>query len=391
MRKRDYYEVLGVDKNATESEIKKAYRTLARQYHPDVNKTPDAEEKFKEISEAYEVLSKPELRSRYDQFGHAGLSSTGGFDFDFDFSTNLGNIFDAFFGRRDTRRQKQRGPERGSDLRIDLEVPFMEAIFGAEKEIEINHLELCLKCHGEGLEPGTSRSTCGMCHGNGQIQQTSRTPFGSFTQIQTCPKCHGEGRIADNPCIECKGNGRIRKTKKLKIKIPAGIDSGARLRVSGEGDVGLRGGPPGDLYVVLYVTSDPDEIFQREDNDIFCEVSIDFTQAALGAEIEIPTLEGSTKIQIEPGTQPGSIFRLKGKGVPFLGDPRRRGDLHVKINIEVPKKLTPEETKLIRELSNLFQKRNEPVSIKKQQKFKGNNKDYSFMDELRRAWNSRHN
>jgi molecular chaperone DnaJ len=361
MAKRDYYEILGVSKSAGEADLKKAYRTLARQYHPDVNKTAEAEAMFKEITEAYEVLSDPQKRAAYDQYGHAGVNMGGGPGGGFEGFGGAGgfgfnDIFEAFFGGGmggQGGRRGPAGPERGSDLRLDLEVGFRDAIFGSEREITISHLASCETCHGNGAAPGTEVTSCSTCRGMGQVQQTQRTPFGSFTQVAVCPKCQGEGKVAENPCKDCRGQGRKKVTKQLKVKVPAGVDTGARLRVSGEGDAGMRGGPAGDLYVVLFVLPDPEHRFERRDTDLFTEVAIDYTDAALGAEIEVPTMEGTTKITVPAGTQPGTVFRLKGKGVPHLGDSRRRGDLHVAVKIEVPTQLSSDETKLLKSLASL--------------------------------------
>lgn len=362
MSKRDYYEVLGLGRNASEAEIKKAYRVLARQYHPDINKSPEAEARFKEVNEAHEVLSDPQRKAQYDQFGHAGPGfegfgagfGGGGFGGE---GFGFGDIFEAFFGGG--QRRSHTGPERGSDLRLDLEIPFTEAIFGGEREVAIQHLENCATCEATGAAPGSKVTSCATCHGTGQVQQSQRTPFGSFTQVSTCPKCHGEGKQVEKPCPDCRGQGRKKAIKTIKVKIPAGVDTGARLRVNGEGDAGQRGGPSGDLYIVLHAMPDPDRVFERRGNDIFAHVAVDYPDAVLGAEVEVPTLEGTTKIQINAGTQPGSVFRLKGKGVPHLNDPRRRGDLHVEIQINVPTKLSSEEQKALRGYASVRKKKKE--------------------------------
>lgn len=383
MSKRDYYEVLGVNKVATEAEIKKAYRNLARTYHPDINKTPDAEQLFKEISEANEILSDPEKRARYDQFGHAGVNPQyGGSYGGFEDLGGLGDIFEAFFGGGRRGRSKPTGPERGSDLRLDIEISFKEAIFGAEKEVDIHHLENCETCHGNGATPGTKIVTCSTCGGMGQVQQSQRTLFGSFSQVTTCPKCQGAGKWPENPCKPCSGRGKINKGKKVKIKIPAGVDTGAKMRVPGEGDIGERGGGPGDLYVVLHVLADEAKQFERRGNDIYVEVPLAYHQVALGDEVEVPTLEGTTKLEIPAGTQPGKMFTLKGKGVPVLGtEGRRRGDLYVLVNISVPRKLGSDEAKLLKELANLYKE--EPD--KKNAKNTDNSNDNSFINVLKNA------
>lgn len=386
MTKRDYYEVLGVSRQATEAELKKAYRNLARTYHPDINKTPEAEKNFKEISEAYEILSDTDKRARYDQFGHAGVNAQyggfGGSGFGFEDFGGLGDIFEAFFGGGGTRKSKTRpsGPERGSDLRLDLEIDFKEAIFGIEKEIEINHLENCEICHGNGATPGTKIVSCTTCGGLGQVQQSQRTLFGSFTQVTACPKCQGEGKWAESPCKGCSGKGKVSKSKKIKIKIPAGVDTGAKMRVPGEGDIGERGGGPGDLYIVLHALPDENRIFKRDGNDIFIDISLAYHQVALGDEVEIPTLEGTTKMEIPEGTQPGTRFTLRGKGVPVLGtDGRRRGDLYINVNIAVPKKVSNEEAKLLKELAAL----SKPNPEKNKKTDEGN--DNSFINVLKNA------
>ncbi len=388
MSKRDYYEVLGLSRSATDVEIKKAYRSLARTYHPDINKGPEAEQAFKELSEANEVLSDPDKRKRYDQFGHAGVNPQfggGGSGFGFEDFGGLGDIFEAFFGGGGRRggggNRRPAGPERGSDLRLDVELGFKEAIFGIEKEIEVGHLENCETCHGNGATPGTKIQTCTTCGGLGQVQQSQRTLFGSFTQVTPCPKCHGEGKWPENPCKPCSGRGKISKNKKIKLKVPGGVDTGAKMRVPGEGDIGERGGGPGDLYVVLHVLADDEKQFERRGNDIYVEVPIAYHQAALGDDIEVLTLEGSTKMEIPAGTQPGTMFTLKGKGVPILGtEGRRRGELHVLINIDVPRKLGSDEAKLLKELASLHK-----PETKKKNKTEENNNDNSFINVLKNA------
>jgi molecular chaperone DnaJ len=384
MSKRDYYEVLGVTKTATEVEIKKAYRNLARTYHPDINKTEDAEQLFKEISEANEVLSDSQKRARYDQFGHAGVNPQGGGYGGFEDFGGLGDIFEAFFGggRRGGGRSKPTGPERGSDLRIDVELAFKEAIFGVEKIIEINHLENCETCHGNGATPGTKIVTCTTCGGMGQVQQSQRTLFGSFTQVTTCPKCQGAGKWPENPCKPCNGRGKVNKSKKLELKIPAGVDTGARMRVPGQGDIGERGGGPGDLHVVFHVLADEDKQFERRGNDIYVEVPLAYHQVALGDEVDVPTLEGTTKLDIPAGTQPGKMFTLKGKGVPVYGtEGRRRGELYVLVNIAVPKKLGSDETKLLKELASLYKDDPDKKKVKKDD----TNNENSFINVLKNA------
>jgi molecular chaperone DnaJ len=409
MSKKDYYEILGLAKEATDADLKRCYRKLARQYHPDVNKEAGAEEMFKELSEAYAVLSDPQQRAAYDRYGHAGLSGFqggGGYQGGFEGFGGLGDIFEAFFGRGRDPFQSQRGggsrsrAERGSDLRLDLEVEFRDAIFGIEREINLQHLEPCETCTGSGLEPGTDVVSCQMCRGSGQIQQHQRTAFGTFTHIATCPKCQGKGNIAENPCKTCKGAGRSQKKKALKIKIPPGIDSGVRLHVSGEGDAGLSGGPAGDLYIVLHVQADPEGVFEREEQHIYTHASVGYAQASLGDKIEIPTLEGPTQLEIPAGTQPGTIFTLKNKGVPYLNNSAMRGDLLVTVDVAVPRKVAGEEKALLESLfvleKGLSQGEggfsfNEEGGLATAEKSGNGNKDHKkhgFFDVLKETWKS---
>lgn len=352
MAKRDYYEVLGVERGASETEIKKAFRKLARQYHPDVNPNDKtAEEKFKEVNEAYEVLSDPEKRARYDQFGHAGtdpggFGGFGGFGGAGDFG-GFGDIFDMFFGGMG---QRTRGPEKGSDLRLDLELEFEEAAFGCEKDVELPRMEECPNCHGSGARPGTTPVTCSKCQGTGQVRITQRTALGHFQTIKPCTDCGGTGKVINSPCPECKGRGKVRRTRTLHIKIPAGVDTGSRIRLAGEGEPGSRGGPRGDLYVYLEVK--PHKFFERRGEDIYMEMPITFYQATLGAEIKVPTLEGEAVLKIPEGTQTHTVFRLRGQGIPYLKS-SGRGDLHVKVVILTPTKLSEEQKKLLREFAKI--------------------------------------
>lgn len=356
MAKRDYYEVLGVEKNASETEIKKAFRKLARQYHPDVNPgDKSAEERFKEINEAYEILGDPEKRQRYDQFGHAGFDPNGfggggfggfgGFGGAGDFS-GFGDIFEMFFGQAGA--QRSRGPAKGSDLRLDLELAFEEAAFGIEKDVELPRLENCPTCKGSGAKPGTQPSRCPHCNGAGQVRTTQRTPLGQFQTIKTCPECGGEGQIIKTPCPECRGRGKVHKVRKLHIKIPAGVDSGSRIRLSGEGEPGSKGGINGDLYV--YIEVRPHKIFRRQGNDIYMEMPVTFVQAALGDVVKVPTLEGKADLKIPEGTQTHTTFRLRGQGIPHLRG-GGRGDLHVNVVVVIPTKLNEEQKKLLREFA----------------------------------------
>ena len=351
MVKRDYYEILEITKTATGEEIKKAYRQMALKYHPD--RSPgdqEAEDKFKEASEAYEILRDTEKRSLYDQFGHDGLKRSGfqgfsGFD---DIFTNFGDIFDDFFGmgfgnRRGGRRSSAR---RGSDLRYDLPISFRDAAFGKEKEIDIEKNETCETCTGTGVKPGESKQTCPGCEGRGQVSHTQ----GFFSISSTCSRCQGQGEIITHPCKDCSGSGAVLTPKKLKVKIPAGVETGIRLKLVGEGEAGERGGPAGDLYVVLHV--EPDAFFERQGNDILCQIPISFSQAALGAKIEVPTLNGSEKITIPPGTQAGQRFTIKGAGVPYLHG-RGKGDEFVHVIVKTPTKLSRQQAQLFEELASL--------------------------------------
>lgn len=356
------YEILGVDRNASQEEIKKAYRRLAKKYHPDLNPgDKEAEQKFKEINEAYEILSDPQKRAQYDQFGHAAFEqggfqqggfgdfTQGGFDFDFGgFGDIFGDIFSDFFGTG--RRKAEKGPKKGADIRYDLTLTFEEAAFGTEKEIEVERFEVCDVCHGTGVKPGSRPETCPVCHGTGEIRQTQNTPFGRIVNIRTCPRCHGEGKIITDPCQKCGGTGRIRKRRKIKVTIPAGIDEGQMLTLRGEGEPGLRGGPNGDLYIVIHVK--PHEIFKREGYDVYVKIPISFADAALGGEIKIPTLDGMVSFTIPEGTQTGTKFKLRGKGIPHIGG-RGRGDQIVEVYVEVPKRLSEKQKELLREFKRL--------------------------------------
>lgn len=356
--KKDYYEVLGVDKGASDADIKKAYRKLAKQHHPDMNPGDAvAEAKFKEISEAYEVLSDAQKRAKYDQFGHAGTDPngfggfSGGFG-DFDFG-GIGDIFESFFGSGfggGKSSRNKRGPQKGDDLKYAMEISFEEAAFGVEKEISINRVENCNTCGGTGAKAGTSPTTCKHCNGTGQVQIKQSTPFGQFVNLKTCDVCRGEGKIITNPCTACNGKGKIKKSVKLKINVPAGIDDGQTISLRGEGDPGVKGGPSGDLYISIRVR--PHTIFQRQGSDVICEIPITFVQASLGAEMEVPTLDGKVKYSIPEGTQTGSVFRLKNKGIPFIRG-NGRGDQYVKVNVEVPKKLTERQKVILREFAEL--------------------------------------
>ncbi len=364
MANKDYYEILGVSKNATKDDIKSAFRKRARQLHPDVNKAPDAEEKFKDLGQAYEVLMDDEKRSLYDRYGAEGLKNAGydfngPFEFGFgDLSEILSSLFGGGFGGP---ARNPNAPRRGSDLRLDFQVEFEEAVFGIERDIDITHLETCGKCDGKGMEPGTGPSTCHTCGGTGQIQQTTQTILGHFTQIATCPKCRGTGRIISNPCKKCHGEGRADVSKVINIKIPPGVDNGTKLRVSGEGDSGKNGGPPGDLYVVLYVK--PHKLFKRDGINVYIETGITFSQAALGDTIEIDTVDGKKQLKINPGTQSGTVLSIKGAGIPYLNMPARRGDQFIKINVNTPAHLSDEEKKIFSRLAEIESQKSQKESI----------------------------
>jgi molecular chaperone DnaJ len=345
--KRDYYEVLGITREATDQEIKSAYRKLAIKYHPDKNAgNKDAEEKFKEAAEAYSVLSDADKRTRYDRFGHSGLQ--GGFS-GFDPATfgDFGDILGEFFGFGDIFGSRRRGgPERGADLRYDLKITFGEAAFGLKTKIKIPRQDLCSACDGRGTAAGKSPVTCSSCHGSGQV----RYQQGFFSISRTCGQCNGAGQIIKDPCETCRGTGRVRREKVLELKIPAGVDNGARLRIQGEGERGAHGGPPGDLYVVIFVEEHP--FFQRQGNNIYCQVPIGIAQAVLGGEITVPTLEGEEKLKVPEGTQSGSVFRLRNKGIVSLGE-RGRGDQFVTVNVVIPTKLGKEQRQIFESLAKI--------------------------------------
>lgn len=363
--KRDYYAVLGVEKNASAEEIKKAYRKNAMKYHPDRNPgDKDAEEKFKALGEAYEILSDQEKRSRYDQFGFAGVDPNyaggsgfgGGFGGGFGFG-DLGDIFGDFFGGGSRRQSAQNMPRRGENVGARLELTFEEAAFGTEKEVSAQRIEHCAACNGTGSADGAVE-TCSQCRGTGQVR-TVQNFMGMQMQSQsTCPQCSGRGKIVKNPCNTCRGKGKVRRTQKIKVKVPAGIDAGIPLRVRGEGCVGSHGGPNGDLMVDIYIKRHP--IFQRDGVNVFCEVPITFTQAALGAEIDVPTLDGRVKFEIPEGTQTGKLFSLPGRGVPVINNPKRRGDHRFAVVVETPTKLTREQKELLRKLDDSLDGKSSP-------------------------------
>jgi molecular chaperone DnaJ len=340
---RDYYEVLGVPRTASDAEIKRAFRRLAQQWHPDVNADAMAQERFKEINEAYQVLSDPQRRQSYDMFGRAGVGADYGFPGGFG---GFGDIFDAFFGaaaQPGVRRGRQMA---GADLRYDLTITFEEAITGTEKEIEFPVLDRCATCEGTGAKEGTSLATCTECGGRGEIRHVRNTMLGQMVNIATCPRCRGEGRVVEDPCPACRGEGRTERRRRLRVSIPAGIDEGHQIRLSNEGEVGPRGGPAGSLYVAVHVA--PHEVLRREGTELYLDLDVSIAQAALGANVTIPTIEGSEEIEIKPGTQPGSELRLRGRGVPYI---RRsgRGDLHVLVNVSVPTKLSKRQRELLQQ------------------------------------------
>lgn len=351
MAKRDYYEVLGLARDASAEDIKKAYRNLARKWHPDANRDdPSAAEKFKEINEAYEVLRDPEKRAQYDQFGHAATGAggfTGGTPGDFgDFP--FGDLFETFFGTG--RRSRRPGPERGNDLVYELEIPLEEAATGVDREISVPRWEECSHCHGTGARSGTRPVTCPRCRGRGQIQVEQQTLLGRIITSRTCERCHGTGTVIEDPCPECRGRGRVRRTRASEVRIPPGVDTGLRLRIPGEGEPGERGGPPGDLYIVIRVREHP--VFRREDDDILVQKAISFTQATLGAVVNVPTLDGEVELRIPEGTQTGTVMRLRGRGMPKLRG-SGRGDQHVTIVVETPTRLSDQEKELLRQLARL--------------------------------------
>jgi len=346
--RRDYYEVLGISREASADEIRNAYRRLARQYHPDVNKAPDAAERFKEINEAYQVLGDEQRRQNYDRFGHAGAPDMAGFEGFAGFG-GLGDIFEDLFGMGMSGRSRSAfAPQRGADLQAHLRISFREAVFGATREIEVSRLEPCDRCNGSGAEPGTSPTRCPTCGGSGEVRRVQQTILGSFVNVSTCPNCGGRGEVIGTRCTKCGGEGKVRTTRKLEVHIPAGVDSGTRIRLSGEGDSGTHGGPAGNLYVLLEVEDDP--LFQRRDDDIILEQRINIAQAALGATINVPTLEGEEQIKIAPGTQSGRTFRLRGKGVPHL-QRGGRGDQIVVIRVVTPTNLNAKQRRLLEEFA----------------------------------------
>lgn len=348
---RDYYETLGTSKGASEADLKSAFRNLARKYHPDVSKEPNAEEKFKEINEAYAVLSDVEKRAAYDRFGHAGVQGAGGVpDFtNVDFSDIFGDLGDMFgfggFGR--SSRRSRNAPRRGADLQYRVHLSFKEAVFGAEKEIEITRDEVCNTCQGTGAKPGTSPTRCSTCGGSGEVRQSRQTIFGSMVQVVSCPACGGKGEVITSPCPTCEGHGQVRNTRRKVVTIPAGVDTGTQIRLAGEGQPGINGGPAGNLYLIIQVR--PHKYFRRRDNNIMLDLNVNIAQATLGDEVEVPTVDGQAFLKIPAGTEPGKIIRMRGKGIPYLRS-NGRGDQLVIVNVSIPKSLTTEQQSLFEQL-----------------------------------------
>ncbi|GAB4580441.1 MAG: molecular chaperone DnaJ [Anaerolineales bacterium] len=353
MAQRDYYEILGVPKTASQEDLKQAFRNLARKYHPDVSKEEHAEERFKEINEAYAVLSDEQKRAAYDRFGHAGVNGMGGASGGFntvDLSDIFGDIFSDFFGgaARGGGRRTRNMPRRGDDLQYPVQLTFEESVFGVEKEVSITRDETCHTCQGNRTEPGTSPMRCATCGGSGEVRQTRQSIFGAMVQVTTCPTCRGVGETIPNPCRTCNGRGLERKVVRKLVNIPAGVDAGNQMRISGEGQPGANGGPSGDLYLVIDVK--PHKYFKRRNNDILLDLNINIAQATLGAEITVPTVDGDEKLTIPAGTQPGKVITMRGKGVPFVRG-NGRGDQHVVVNVEIPTRLNAEQRKLFEELA----------------------------------------
>jgi molecular chaperone DnaJ len=358
--KRDYYEVLGVERNASDEDIKKAFRKLAFKYHPDHNKEDNSGEAFKEINEAYEVLSDRDKRAAYDRYGHAGLdSSWGGRGFEgMDFG-GFGDIFDAFFGTSGAATRQ--GPQQGADQRASITITFDEAVFGAEKQIKVTRIENCSVCHGSGAKPGTSPMRCPTCNGTGQIRRVQQSIFGRFTNVAACSRCHGLGTVITEPCSQCRGSGKERSEREITVRIPAGIDEGAQVVMRGEGDSGSRGGPSGNLYIAVSVK--PHEFFIRRGDDVIYELPVNFVQAALGDEVEVPNLAGKTKIKIPAGSQTGKLFRLKGQGVTHV-QRGGRGDQLVILVVLTPDSLNDKQKQLLKELAGTLTPNNMPPSEK---------------------------
>jgi molecular chaperone DnaJ len=347
-QERDLYEVLGLERGASDGDIKRAFRKLAQQWHPDVNQDTEAQERFKEINDAYQVLSDPDRRARYDRFGRAGVDN-GEAGAGFEGFGGFSDIFDAFFGGAAGARSARRGrPQPGSDLRYDLRITFEEAVRGTDKEIEFRSLQRCDTCSGSGAQPGTEPTTCPQCEGRGEVRSVRQTMLGQMVNVSACPRCRGEGRIIETPCETCRGDGRVERKRTLRVTIPAGIDEGHQIRLTNEGELGPRGGPPGSLYVAVHVS--PHAALKRDGTELYYEAEVSIAQAALGTRITVPTVEGDEEVEIKAGTQPDTEIRLRGKGVPHL---RRttRGDLHVLVDVRVPTKLTKKQRGLLEALA----------------------------------------
>lgn len=365
---RDFYQILGVSRNAEVRDIKSAYRKLAKKYHPDANPGVDTTEKFQEINRAYEILSNPELKQKYDMYGERGVGTSAaseagpgspfGGGAGFSQEVDLGDIFDSFFGGGAStagRRGRTRGPVAGDDLRFDLEIPFQTAVFGGEEKVRIRHLEKCDTCNGDGVQPGSRVNTCGECQGRGVTMQVTRTPLGNFQSQQTCATCRGTGQKVEQYCGTCSGQGLVSKTKQIKVTIPAGVEDGNKLRVRGEGDSGPSGGPAGDLYIFLKVKQDRN--FRREGPEVYSDADVSYVDAVLGASIKVPVVDGDVTIKVPAGTQPGQVMRLKGNGAPRLGNPDQRGDHYVTMNVQIPKDISKEERELFEQLRELREKK----------------------------------
>jgi molecular chaperone DnaJ len=373
---RDYYEILGVTREAPDDEIKKAFRGLARELHPDINRhDPAAEDKFKEVAEAYEVLSDPERRTVYDRFGHEGLR-TGGYEPSFGAFGNIGDIFEAFFGGGDLGSMfggRSAGPQRGADVAVRVAVTLDEVLTGATRDLEVQVTGACSHCNGNGAEPGTPIETCARCEGTGQLQSVARTVFGQVVRTQACDRCRGDGRVAQTPCGQCRGSGYEEQTRTLTVDLPAGIDSGQRVRVAGRGHAGGPGAPAGDLYVLVQVEEDPR--FERHGEDLITRLDVPFTDAALGGSLPVPTLEGDEDLEVAPGTQPGAVVRMRERGLPSLRG-RRRGDMHVVMNVMIPSNLSDEQRDLLRRFADsangdTYETRHEGLFDRIRQAFRG--------------------
>lgn len=357
--KRDYYEVLGVSKGASDDELKKAYRKLAKQYHPDLNPgNKEAEAKFKEANEAYAVLSDSEKRQNYDQYGHAGVDGQGfggfnGAGFDIDLDDLFGSFFGGGFGGS---RQRRTGPQRGANLKYRMNLDFMEAAFGVEREIKVSKEDLCDTCHGHGTKDGSEPEKCSTCQGSGQVNQRQQTMFGAVMTSRACPACGGKGTVVKNPCGTCGGKGRVQKTKTLSVKVPAGINENEMLTARGEGEPGLNGGPYGDLYIEVHIRPHP--VFRRDGYNTYCEIPITYAQAAIGAEIDVPTIDGNVPFNLKEGTQPGDVFAIRGKGIQYINRASSRGDHRFKVLIEVPGNLSEEQKEMLRQFDQTCTDRN---------------------------------